>query len=163
MVYYLLTRDSKIKRHRSSTSPTTILAVYCINSGFLSLVFATICLVTAICYPCTLIYAPFWFILVRLYSCSFMAMLNSRDHLCTAFQVDPGYPTVSVSVTTHSSYPGTNSSSDVVHRVDDPSRFPRRTNTIRFAEDEGISLDMLESAEGEHEDKLVMAVESSDR
>jgi hypothetical protein len=82
--------------------------------------------------------------------------LNSRDHLRTAFQVDPGCPAVSVSVTTHTSYPGTNSSSDAVHRVDDPGRFPKRTNTIRFAEDGGLSLDMLESAADKHEDKLVI-------
>ncbi|KAH9982035.1 hypothetical protein BGW80DRAFT_1261127 [Lactifluus volemus] len=115
MVYYLIPRGSKVKR--SNISPTTILAVYCINSGFLSLIFATLCLATSVAFPSSLIYAPFWFILVRLYSCSFMAILNSRDHLRAAFhsdsESDPGFATFSVSVTMPNPRPSAKTTSGV--------------------------------------------------
>ncbi|KAF8502938.1 hypothetical protein F5888DRAFT_1868366 [Russula emetica] len=44
-------------------------------------VFAAACLITYVKYPNTLIYAPFFFILVRLYPCSFLTILNSRVHI----------------------------------------------------------------------------------
>ncbi|TFY54572.1 hypothetical protein EVJ58_g8783 [Rhodofomes roseus] len=41
--------------------------------GFLTTVFTLICFITWYMLASTLIYAPFYFILVRLYSCSLMS------------------------------------------------------------------------------------------
>ncbi|KAN0138643.1 hypothetical protein V8E53_003631 [Lactarius tabidus] len=62
MVYYLLTRHDTIAKR----------------------IFAIACLATFVRYSHTLIYAPFFFVLVRLYACAFMAVLNSRDRLRTS-------------------------------------------------------------------------------
>jgi len=78
MVYYILRQRSAIKR---SNYVLNLVTIYIINSGALNLIFATACLITYVKYPKTLIYAPFFFILIRLYPCSFMSILNSRNHL----------------------------------------------------------------------------------
>ncbi|KAH9079203.1 hypothetical protein EDB83DRAFT_1245046 [Lactarius deliciosus] len=44
-------------------------------------VFAISCVILLAKYPNTLLYAPPFFILNRLYFCAFMSVLNSRDHL----------------------------------------------------------------------------------
>jgi len=80
MVYYILTRHDTIAK-RANLAITAVLALYCINSGALTLVFAIACLATFVRDSLTLIYAPFFFVLVRLYACAFMSVLNSRDRL----------------------------------------------------------------------------------
>ncbi|KAJ7453161.1 hypothetical protein FB451DRAFT_672514 [Mycena latifolia] len=58
-----------------------ILISYTINSGALTMVFAALTLIFWLASKLTLIYAFFFFILVRLYACSFMSILNSRDYV----------------------------------------------------------------------------------
>ncbi|KAI9437006.1 hypothetical protein H4582DRAFT_374568 [Lactarius indigo] len=87
MVYYLLTRHETVVK-RANLAITTVLALYCINSGALTLVFAITCLATFVRFSHTLIYAPFFFILVRLYACAFMAVLNSRGRLRTSLKAE---------------------------------------------------------------------------
>ncbi|KAI0258262.1 hypothetical protein BC834DRAFT_975329 [Gloeopeniophorella convolvens] len=78
MVYYILQQRTNVKRTNRALH---LLTLYIVNSGALNLLFATTCLITYVRYAKTLIYAPFFFILVRLYACSFMTILNSRDHV----------------------------------------------------------------------------------
>jgi len=87
MVYYLLTRHDTITK-RGNLAITAVLSLYCINSGALTLIFAIACLATFVRYSHTLIYAPFFFVLVRLYACAFMAVLNSRDRLRTSLNAE---------------------------------------------------------------------------
>ncbi|KAH9834521.1 uncharacterized protein C8Q71DRAFT_849356 [Rhodofomes roseus] len=51
------------------------------GKGFLTTVFTLICFITWYMLASTLIYAPFYFILVRLYSCSLMSTLNTRNNV----------------------------------------------------------------------------------
>ncbi|KAH9012808.1 hypothetical protein EDB85DRAFT_2296552 [Lactarius pseudohatsudake] len=87
MVYYLLSRHETVVK-RANLAITTVLALYCINSGALTLVFTITCFATFVRFTHTLIYAPFFFILVRLYACAFMAILNSRSRLRTALNAE---------------------------------------------------------------------------
>ncbi|KAH9982036.1 hypothetical protein BGW80DRAFT_472 [Lactifluus volemus] len=146
MVYLLVIRGSKVMR--SSTSPTTTLAAYCITSGSLTLIFATLCLVTSVVYSGSNICAPFWCILVRLYSCSFMAILNSRDHLRTAFRFDsdPDFATFSVSVSMPTPPPSTKTTSNVFHGFHLPNLFVKKLSTLQITEDGGLPHNMPDSA-----------------
>ncbi|KAI0247796.1 hypothetical protein BJV78DRAFT_892749 [Lactifluus subvellereus] len=132
MVYYLLARGSSMKR--ANTSPTAILVVYVVNSGALTLVFSISCLATFVRFPRTLIYAPFFFILVRLYSCSFMAILNSRDHIRTAFNSNPESGIAVVVSDGYTLPPGT---TDVGRGVDSPDLPPMKMSALRSAEERG--------------------------
>ncbi|KAH8990079.1 hypothetical protein EDB92DRAFT_2104130 [Lactarius akahatsu] len=87
MVYYLLTRHETVVK-RANLAITTVLALYCVNSGALTLVFSITCLATFMRFSHTLIYAPFFFVLVRLYACAFMAVLNSRSRLRTSLNAE---------------------------------------------------------------------------
>ncbi|KAH9958664.1 hypothetical protein BGW80DRAFT_140480 [Lactifluus volemus] len=153
MVYYLVMRGSKVKR--SSTSPARTLALYCVNSGFLVVVFAAVSLATYVCYPQIPIYAPFLFILVHLYSCSFMAILNSRDHLRNAVHASTAFATFSVSLTAPTTRPGAtgNTTSNVGRGAVGLNKFFKKMSTLRFTEDGGISDGTLDSATDRHEDK----------
>lgn len=75
MVYYVLQQRSGVKR---TSRVINLIILYIINSGALNLVFASTCLITYVKFPTTLIYAPSFFVLVRLYVCSFITILNSR-------------------------------------------------------------------------------------
>ncbi|KAI9441800.1 hypothetical protein H4582DRAFT_1412919 [Lactarius indigo] len=79
MVYYLLSNRSQVRR---TNNVLNLLAIYSINCGTLNLVFSIVCLTSFAKYPDTLIYVPSLFIIFRLSLCAFMAILNSRDHLC---------------------------------------------------------------------------------
>ncbi|KAH9068353.1 hypothetical protein EDB83DRAFT_2551315 [Lactarius deliciosus] len=87
MIYYLLSQHETVVK-RANLAITTVLALYCINSGALTLVFAIIGLATFVRFTHTLIFAPFFFILVRLYPCAFMAILNSRSNLRTSLNAE---------------------------------------------------------------------------
>ncbi|KAH9005788.1 hypothetical protein EDB86DRAFT_2824886 [Lactarius hatsudake] len=65
MVYYVLQQRSGAKRTKRVVN---LVILYIINSGALNLVFASTCLITYVKFPTTLIYAPSFFVLVRLYS-----------------------------------------------------------------------------------------------
>jgi len=121
MVYYILKQRSGVKR---SNRVLNLVVLYIINSGALNLIFAVACLTTYVKYPKTLIYAPFFFILIRLYSCSFMTILNSRVHLRSKLRGAEGRTLITVSqervtdrgpVTT--SMPRTDSNGDILAMV----------------------------------------------
>jgi len=78
MVYYLWhSRSGLTKTNRA----INLLVIYIINSGVLMLIFAVCSLIMWTVSPNNLIYAPFFWVLLRVYGCSFMSMLNSREHV----------------------------------------------------------------------------------
>jgi glucan phosphoethanolaminetransferase (alkaline phosphatase superfamily) len=85
MVYYVFKQRSGSKR---SSRVANLVILYIVNSGALNLVFASTCLITYVKLPTTLIYAPSFFILVRLYVCSFITILNSRVHVRSRLRGD---------------------------------------------------------------------------
>jgi len=78
MVYTLFRNRSQF---RSTNTVLNLLAIYTINCGTLNLVFTISSIVLLIVYRDALIYLVPSFIVVRLYFCAFMAILNSRDNL----------------------------------------------------------------------------------
>ncbi|KAJ6465003.1 hypothetical protein C8R45DRAFT_1107226 [Mycena sanguinolenta] len=78
MVYTLLQNKSEFGRTNRAIDT---LVTYTVKSGVLNLVFAICCLFTWVAWTGTLIYTPFFFVLGRLYGCSFLSLLNSRDHI----------------------------------------------------------------------------------
>lgn len=78
MVYTLLSNRTQIRR---TNTVLNLLAIYAINCGILNLVFAISCVALLAKYRNALIYAPSFFIMIRLYFCAFMSILNSRDNL----------------------------------------------------------------------------------
>ncbi|KAI0286212.1 hypothetical protein BC826DRAFT_941703 [Russula brevipes] len=93
MVYYIIQQRSGVAR---TNRVLNLVILYIVNSGALNLVFATLCLITYVKYPTTLIYAPFFFILIRLYPCSFMTILNSRVHIRSRLRGGQGQTIVTV-------------------------------------------------------------------
>lgn len=98
MVYYILQQRTKIKKTGApgTSHVLNLIMSYVVNSGALNLVFATACLITYVKFPNTLIYAPFFFILVRLYPCSFMTILNSRVHIRSRLRSCGGNTTITI-------------------------------------------------------------------
>jgi hypothetical protein len=78
MVYTLLRNRTQFRR---TNNVLNILAIYAINCGTLSLAFAISCVALLAKYQDTLIYTPSLFIMIRLYVCAFISILNSRDNL----------------------------------------------------------------------------------
>ncbi|KAH9043598.1 hypothetical protein EDB84DRAFT_1471810 [Lactarius hengduanensis] len=110
MVYYVLQQRSGAKRTKRVVN---LVILYIVNSGALNLVFASTCLITYVKFPTTLIYAPSFFVLVRLYVCSFITILNSRVNVrsrlrrtvvtITHEQVVDGHPQSTLKLGSHSS------------------------------------------------------------
>ncbi|KAI0247792.1 hypothetical protein BJV78DRAFT_892490 [Lactifluus subvellereus] len=140
MVYYILQQRSGIKRNNQVLN---LVILYIINSGALNLVFATACLVTYLIFPKTLIYAPFFFILIRLYPCSFLTILNSRVNVRSRLGGGDGRTFITVSHeevndrSSHSTFkvvnPDSNSAMGLVGRTRD-----RRTAEKAVGMDEAI-------------------------
>ncbi|KAF8130920.1 hypothetical protein K438DRAFT_1999175 [Mycena galopus ATCC 62051] len=78
MVYHLL--RNKTDFHRTS-KVINLLVAYSLRSGTITMIFAICDLVALSAASSTLIYAPFFFILIRFYGLSFMSILNSRGHV----------------------------------------------------------------------------------
>ncbi|KAJ6520521.1 hypothetical protein C8R45DRAFT_955476 [Mycena sanguinolenta] len=78
MVFTLMRNKSEFV---NTNRAINTLVTYTVKSGVLNLMFAVCSLVSWITSTKTLIYAPFFFVLTRLYGCSFMSILNSRDHV----------------------------------------------------------------------------------
>ncbi|KAF8148138.1 hypothetical protein K438DRAFT_1867045 [Mycena galopus ATCC 62051] len=78
MVYHLL--RNKTGFHKTG-KVINLLVAYSLRSGTITMIFAICDLVAFVCASSTLMYLPFFFILVRLYGLSFMSILNSRDHV----------------------------------------------------------------------------------
>ncbi|TFY77868.1 hypothetical protein EWM64_g6145 [Hericium alpestre] len=84
MVYYLLKNrgGTGVRRTRKMV---TVLMAYALNTGLLTTTCNLACLIAWVSATDTLIFAPFFFVYVKLYSCSFMAILNSRDYIRGGF------------------------------------------------------------------------------
>jgi hypothetical protein len=78
MVYTLLGNRTQVRR---TNNVLNLLAIYAINCGVLTLVFSIASIILLAMYRNALIYTPSSFIMIRLYFCAFMAILNSRDDL----------------------------------------------------------------------------------
>ncbi|KAN0130238.1 hypothetical protein V8E53_011995 [Lactarius tabidus] len=89
MVYTVLINrvpfPSRSHAHTGSPASTknvlNLLAIYAINYGILNLVFTISDIILLVAYQDTFIYLIPAFIVVRLYFCALMAILNSRDNL----------------------------------------------------------------------------------
>ncbi|KAI0258258.1 hypothetical protein BC834DRAFT_100635 [Gloeopeniophorella convolvens] len=90
MVYYLV-------RSKTGASTTNVLLnrliFYSLNCGALNLVLAILSLAGLTKYPHTMIYAPFFVVQIRLYFCSLVVILNSRDIVHSKFEA-PGLPVI---------------------------------------------------------------------
>ncbi|KAH9064024.1 hypothetical protein EDB87DRAFT_1601963 [Lactarius vividus] len=168
MVYYLLARHNTVKR-RAKLAITTVLALYCISSGALTLVFAITCLATFVRLTDTLVYALFYFILVRLYSCAFMAVLNSRDRLRTSLNAEVEKGTIisfihgtstlsrvgSSDVTSGGAGASVSNTDTIGPRFATQSTIsgvsPTKVSTLRFTESEWQGLSEVDGAKAEHE------------
>ncbi|KAH9003174.1 hypothetical protein EDB86DRAFT_133178 [Lactarius hatsudake] len=167
MVYYLLTRHDTVVK-RANLAITTVLALYCISSGALTLVFAIACLSTFVRLTHTLIYLLFFFILVRLYSCAFMAVLNSRGRLRTSLNAEVEKGTIisffhGTSTLSHGGSDVTSAGAGVSASITDAigpqfatqsttSGISRtKVSTLGFAESELRGLSGVDSAKAEHE------------
>ncbi|KAF8148151.1 hypothetical protein K438DRAFT_1989331 [Mycena galopus ATCC 62051] len=101
MVYHLL--RNKTDFHRTS-KVINLLVAYSLRSGTITMIFAICDLVALSAASSTLIYAPFFFILIRFYGLSFMSILNSRDHVREQlFATTQGMITIPSSYTADSS------------------------------------------------------------
>jgi hypothetical protein len=78
MVYTLFSNRTQVQR---TNNVLNLLAIYAINCGILNLAFSTACITLLAVYRNALIYTPPSFIMIRLYFCAFMAILNSRNNL----------------------------------------------------------------------------------
>lgn len=87
MVWYLLKNRSSIPR---TNSVLNTLALYTISCGTLTAISSIACLVTVSIFQHNWIYLPFYILQVRLYSCSFMSVLNSRTHIRQKFMGSDG-------------------------------------------------------------------------
>ncbi|KAJ7167210.1 hypothetical protein C8R43DRAFT_984506 [Mycena crocata] len=76
LIYYLRKSNTGFKgTHRA----INLLITYALNTCLLTSIFNIVCMTMWIKENTTMIYATFYFILVRLYSCSFMSTLNGRE------------------------------------------------------------------------------------
>lgn len=78
--------DHKRTAYERTNRIITTLKIYVLQSCLLTTVCATASLALWIALPHTLAYAPFYFLLIRLYLLSFLSILNSRDHLRTTIE-----------------------------------------------------------------------------
>ncbi|KAJ3872270.1 hypothetical protein F5051DRAFT_507184 [Lentinula edodes] len=76
LIYYLRMNKTGFKgTHRA----INLLITYALNTCLLTSIFNIVCMTMWITENTTMLYTIFYFILVRLYSCSFMSTLNSRE------------------------------------------------------------------------------------
>jgi len=78
MVYALLSNHTLVRR---TNNVLNMLSIYTVNCGILNLAFSIPSIILLSKYPLDFTYAPTSFIMVRLYFCAFMAILNTRDNL----------------------------------------------------------------------------------
>ncbi|KAH9178816.1 hypothetical protein EDB89DRAFT_1928599 [Lactarius sanguifluus] len=164
MVYYLFSQhETAVKRANLAT--TTVLALYCINTGALTLFYPQYVVNPSqfVHLTHTLIYAPFFFILVRLYA------LNSRSRLRMSLNAEVEKGTiisffhgtstlshVGGSDVTSAGASASASNMDAVGpqfatqgTISDVSR--TKVSTLRFAESEWRGLGEVDGAKAEHE------------
>ncbi|KAJ7751725.1 hypothetical protein B0H14DRAFT_2756576 [Mycena olivaceomarginata] len=81
MIYYLWSEKRQVKLSRGMNRTINSLMRYSLNTGFLTTVFALATAITFVENETAFIYGPFFFVLSRMYACSFLAVLNTRHHL----------------------------------------------------------------------------------
>ncbi|KAK6969173.1 hypothetical protein R3P38DRAFT_3298610 [Favolaschia claudopus] len=79
MIYYL--SKNKTGFQKSTNKAINMLVAYSLSTGALTCVFAIGDVIAQTVAPASLVYALFFFILVRLHFLSFMSILNSRSHV----------------------------------------------------------------------------------
>ncbi|KZT68544.1 hypothetical protein DAEQUDRAFT_727637 [Daedalea quercina L-15889] len=85
MIYFL--RKKRTMFHKTQMA-LDLMITYTLNTCLLTTVFTVICFITWYTETDTLIYSIFYFILVRLYSCSLVSTLNTRDNIKTVLTSD---------------------------------------------------------------------------
>ncbi|KAJ7358014.1 hypothetical protein DFH08DRAFT_932332 [Mycena albidolilacea] len=78
MIYHLFKNKTGFEKTNKAIN---LIVAYSVNSGVVTMIFAIASLVTWLTSTTTLIYAPFFFVLVRFYGLSFMSILNSREYI----------------------------------------------------------------------------------
>ncbi|KAH8977198.1 hypothetical protein EDB92DRAFT_842595 [Lactarius akahatsu] len=154
---------------RANFTITTVLVLYCISSGALTLVFAIACLATIVRFTYTLIYVLLFFVLVRLYACAFMAVLNSRSRLRTSLNAEVEKGTIisfyhGTSTTSHVGGSDVTSAGAGASASNADAIGPRfatqstisgisrtKVSTLRFAESEWRGPGEVDGAKAEHE------------
>ncbi|KAI0262481.1 hypothetical protein BC834DRAFT_891571 [Gloeopeniophorella convolvens] len=131
MVCYLMQNRTSVPR---TNSVLNMLALYIISCGTLTALSGVTCLITISIFEHNWIYVPFYILQVRLYSCSFMSVLNSRDHIRQKFMGSDGGVITMSQLQRHSNSHSTNQSrpEDGPHspiHVATPVR-PHRASTV---------------------------------
>jgi len=78
MVYTVLRNRTRVRR---TNNVLNLLAIYAVNCGVLNLIFSISGIIMVVRNRKSLIYIVPSYIVIRLYFCSFMSILNSRDYL----------------------------------------------------------------------------------
>ncbi|KAF8261014.1 hypothetical protein EI94DRAFT_1747033 [Lactarius quietus] len=140
MVFYLFKIRTSIPR---TNSVLNTLALYIISCGTLTAISSIVCLVTVCIFQHDWIYIPFYILQVRLYSCSFMSVLNSRTHIRQKFMgSDTGVITISQLQADTNSQELTN----LPHRHGTLSTVGRTTPPPTIREQRHVSLSLLETS-----------------
>ncbi|TFY82863.1 hypothetical protein EWM64_g1145 [Hericium alpestre] len=84
MLYYLM-KNRGTTGVRRTQRMVTVLMTYALNTGLLTTTCNIACLISLVVSQGTFIFMVFFFVYVKLYSCSFMAILNSRDYIRAGF------------------------------------------------------------------------------
>ncbi|KAH9936915.1 hypothetical protein B0H21DRAFT_758473 [Amylocystis lapponica] len=83
MVYFLRKGQPKVMELYTRNRNLNLMIAYVLNSGFLATVFTLVNLVTNLAVPASMVYALFYFVTIRLYSCMMMStsVALPADHL----------------------------------------------------------------------------------
>ncbi|KAJ7453611.1 hypothetical protein B0H11DRAFT_2070476 [Mycena galericulata] len=81
MIYYLRSQKQQVTLRKGMNRTINSLMRYSLNTGFLTTIFAIATSITFVTNETSLVYGPFFFVLSRMYACSFLALLNTRHHL----------------------------------------------------------------------------------
>jgi len=134
MVYTLLSNRIQVRR---TNTVLNLLAIYAINCGTLNLVFAISCLILLTASQNTFIYAPPFFITIRLYFCAFMSILNSRDNLRETLDGPDGVTTFTqLRVRTGTTVP---CAVQVTTETDTNTAFPKNLPPVKVSSDSDAS------------------------
>ncbi|TFY55181.1 hypothetical protein EVJ58_g8412 [Rhodofomes roseus] len=76
LIYYLGVRRTGFPKTKRAIN---LLIVYALNTCMLTTMFAVLHLITFLIYSETMVYTVFWFVLIRLYTCTTLSTLNSRE------------------------------------------------------------------------------------
>ncbi|KDQ61309.1 hypothetical protein JAAARDRAFT_191396 [Jaapia argillacea MUCL 33604] len=92
LVYFLERGRTGI--NRGSDNQINMLVRYFVNTGVVTMIVSVSALITYLALPRSLIFAAFIEIQIKFYANSFLAILNARKHIRTAFEEHPTLPTI---------------------------------------------------------------------